>query len=136
MKEKRLAVIFGRCLTVWMLALPLTVMTASAQASDAAVYKAVREAGPEAEITIGVSGYVQLSAAVAPEVPGSEDPGDDTVTVTPVSDIKKAAPKTSDNAHAEQFILQLMFAGIVIGLVTRQTRDKGMKNMRVPENTL
>ncbi len=141
MKEKRLAVMIGRCLTVCMLALPLNVMTASAEASDAVVYGGVREAGSEAEITIGVSGYVQMPAAVTPGGPGIEEPeadepGEDTVTTTPVSDIKKAAPQTKDNAHTEQLILQLMLAGIMIGLMIRQTGDKGTRNMRVPENTL
>ncbi len=143
MKEKRLAVIIGRCLIVCMLALPLNVMTASAEASDAAVYESVREAGSETEITIGVSGYVQLPVAVMPEIPGLDEPEQEVpdeessaTIVTPVADISNAAPQTGDDTHAGGVLLKFMLAGIMVALMVRQAKNKGTSNMGRLKNTL
>ncbi len=76
MRKKRLAVILGQCLCVCVLALPLNAMTVTVSAAEVSgAYEDIQEAGSEVEITIGVSGFVQLPAAVPPEEPDPEEPG-------------------------------------------------------------
>ncbi len=146
MKEKRLAVIIGRCLTVCVLALHLNVMTASAEPADGVEYENVLEETMEAEITLKISGYIQMPAAVTPETPpadspGEEDPdpgaGGDKATVTPVSDIRTAAPQTGDAMHTQWHILQFMLAGMIICLFIRQEiKERGTRGyLRTPSRT-
>ncbi len=136
MKGKRLAVIIGRCLTVCMLALSVNVMTASAE-----TYADIQTDGAEAQITIGVSGYVQLPAAVTPEVPGTQDPEpeapdekDDTTVVTPVTDMKTAAPQTGDDTHTGSLLL-LLFTAMITIQMSRRIKAGRMNNTELPGNT-
>ncbi len=129
MREKGMAAVLYRGLVFCVLALYLNVLTASAaDVSAAEGYEDVRKAGTETEITVGISGYIELPAEAAPEdpEPSGSDSDDGTATVTNVSgSIRKAAPQTGDAAHPELFILPLMLAGLIICRMIRQAGIAG-----------